>query len=322
MASLAAPGTLRQRISDWIYRPRTPETPPITLGQRRVYIIPTKQGIGYVVVLLLVLIASINYTLSLGYVVTFFLASIGWVALHATHRNLARLELRPGRSDPVFVGESVHFQVTLRAAERVRYAIGLCFASRELKGGDVYIDVPAGEVASAELQRRAERRGRLSPGRLEVFTQYPLGLFHAWSYFDFGQVAIVYPRPDASGGPLPVALGVAADEGTIAPGDDEFAGLRDYQAGDNLRKVAWKAWARGQGLLTKQFHGYQSGDLWLDFSQVSGIDVESRLSRLCHWVLEADQKGLRFGLRLPGVTIEPATGDGHRVRCLEALALA
>jgi uncharacterized protein (DUF58 family) len=132
----------------------------------------------------------------------------------------------------------------------------------------------------------------------------------------------VYPAPDASAGPLPASAGQTADEGTIAPGDEEFAGLRAYQPGDNLRKIAWKSLARGQDLMTKEFHGYQSGELWFDATNTQGAAFEVKLCRICHWILLADQRGIAYGLILPGVRIPPASGDQHRDACLKALALA
>jgi uncharacterized protein (DUF58 family) len=313
---------LRQRISDWIFRPLVPEPSPVTLMQRRIFILPSKQGLGYVGVLLLLLVASINYNLSLGYVLTFFLGSVGWVALHATHRNLSRLTLAPGRTEPVFAGEMARFRVELKSPLRPRYAIAMRFSSQDYRGGDVFADAPKDEVATIDLLLKTRHRGPLAAGRLEVYTRYPLGLFHAWSYVDFGQTILVYPCPDASAGPLPTAHGQAADEGIMAPGDEEFAGLRKYQPGDNLRKIAWKALARGQELLTKEFHGYQTGDLWLDYTVTPGHTQEVKLSRLCYWVLEADRLGLSYGLALPAERIAQGAGTRHRERCLQALAQA
>lgn len=316
------PASIRQRISDWIFRPLTPEATPVVLTQRRIFILPSKEGIGYLVMLLLLLIASINYNLSLGYVLTFFLGAVGWVALHATHRNLSKLEISPGRTQPVFAGETAQFKLQFQSPLRQRFAVAVRFASREHQGGDTFCDVSPQGGGEATLQLKAIQRGILTSRRIEVYTRYPLGLFHAWSYLDFGQQVLVYPAPDASAGPLPASAGQAADEGVMAPGDEEFAGLRAYQPGDNLRKIAWKALARGQELLTKEFHGYQSGELWFDAATTPGALLEVKLSRICYWILEADQRGLAYGLILPGVRIPPASGDRHREACLKALALA
>ena len=87
------------------------------------------------------------------------------------------------------------------------------------------------------------------------------------------------------------------------PGDEEFNMLRAYRPGDAPRQIAWKALAREQGLLTKEFSAMASSELWLDWEDARGADVEARLAVLCHWVLQAEDFGQSFGLRLPGIEI-------------------
>lgn len=308
---------LRQSISDWIFRARAPEAPPVTLVQRRIFILPTRQGYVFAGVLGLLLLASINYTLSLGFLLTFLLAAMGGVAMLHTWRNLAHLRLRPGHCTPVFAGEAAHFGVSVETPMRTRYAV----AVRRRGEHPVFADVEAGNIASLSLPVPAPRRGRVGCGRLEIFTQYPVGLFHAWSYFDFGLTVIVYPRPDPSAGPPPTQSRSDSEEGIPVPGDEEFNMLRPYHAGDPPRQIAWKALARGQDLLTKEFNATASSELWLDWEQARAADTEARLSALTHWVLESERMGQAYGLRLPGVAIPPARGEPHRSRCLAALAL-
>ena len=171
------------------------------------------------------------------------------------------------------------------------------------------------------LPHAALKRGVHRCGRIEVFTRYPVGLFHAWSYVDFGLTLLVYPRPDPMAGTPPAQSRSYNEEGIPVPGDEEFNMLRAYRAGDPPRQIAWKALAREQGLLTKEFSAMASSELWLDWDDARGADVEARLSVLAHWVLQADGFGQSFGLRLPGAEIPPARGEAHRARCLEALAL-
>ena len=65
----------------------------------------------------------------------------------------------------------------------------------------------------------------------------------------------------------------------------------------------------------------QAADLWLDYGATGLSDKEAQLSRLCAWVRSAELQDLRYGLRLPGVHIAPASGTAHLRHCLEALAL-
>lgn len=308
---------LRQSVSDWIFRAASPEAPPVTLVQRRIFILPTRQGYVFALTVLLLLLGSINYTLSLGFVLTFLLASMAGVAMLHTWRNLAHLRLRPGRCEPVFAGDVARFGVTVESPALTRFSIGVRRRGEE----PVYADVAVGEPAAVALPFQTRQRGLERAGRLEIFTRYPLGLFHAWSYVEFDLQVIVYPHPDPAAGSPPQGAGDAAEEGIPIAGDDEFHMLRAYRAGDPPRQIAWKALAREQELLTKEFSATGSSELWLDWDDVPRPDTESRLSVLTHWVLQAEEFGQAYGLRLPGQRIAPDRGAGHRARCLEALAL-
>ena len=307
----------RQSVSDWIFRASIPEAPPVTLAQRRIFILPTRQGYAFAVTLGVLLVASINYALSLGFVLTFTLASMAGVAMLHTWRNLAHLKLRPGRCDPVFAGDTAYFVVTVETPSQARFSIAMRRRDEEA----VFADIAAAETASIALPVAASRRGVVGCGRLEVFTRYPVGLFHAWSYVDFGLSLLVYPRPDPNAGTPPAQSRSTTEEGIPVAGDEEFNMLRAYHAGDPPRQIAWKALAREQGLLTKEFSAMASSELWLDWDEAHAADVEHRLSVLAHWVIQAERFGQSYGLRIPGVKIAPARGEAHRTRCLEALAL-
>lgn len=308
---------LRQSISDRIFRAAVPEAPPVTLGQRRIFVLPTRQGYTFALMLLLLLLASINYSLSLGFLLTFLLGSMAGVGMLHTWRNLAHLRLRPGRCEPVFAGETAAFAVTIESPSLTRFAIGLT-----RRGGEpVHADVRVEEPATLAIVVPTKRRGRIRCGRLEVFTRYPIGLFHAWSYLEFDLAVTVYPRPDPTAGSPPGAGKEAGEEGIPVAGEEEFNMLRAYRAGDPPRQIAWKALAREQELLTKEFSAMASSELWIDWSEACAPDVEARLSILAQWVLKADEYGQAYGLRLPGTRIPADRGEAHRARCLEALAL-
>ena len=171
---------LRQSIADWIFRAAVPEAPPVTLVQRRIFILPTRQGYVFALTLLVMLLASINYQLSLGFILTFLLASMAGVAMLHTWRNLAHLKLRPGRCDPVFAGEAAHFGVTIETPAQTRFAI----AVRRQDEEPVYADVVAGETAAIGLPAHTRRRGVARCGRLEVFTRDLSGAWRPTAAFN------------------------------------------------------------------------------------------------------------------------------------------
>ena len=309
-------------LPDWrnLLRTARPRTGTTILDRRHVYILPTRGGLLFGILLIGMLIGSINYSLSLGFVLTFLLGGLAIVAMLHTWRNLAHLEVAAGRSDPVFAGETAGFGIRLNdRTGRDRYAIGV----RQRAGQAVYADIPAQGTADLLLPLPTQRRGWLDPGRLTVFTEFPLGLFHAWSYVDLNQACLVYPRPAAQAA-LPPHSASTGENGSHqdTQGDDDFSGLRAYQQGDSPRRVDWKASAREQGLLTKQFQGAAHAMLWLDWQHLPGRDAEQKISLLVRQVLDAQHQGLTYGLRLPGREIPPGNGERHAMACLEALALA
>lgn len=310
---------LQRTALGWLFQWRGPETGTIVLSQRRVFILPTAQGMLLALVVLLILVGSTNYDLALGFVLAFLLAAAAIQAMLHTFRNLARLRISAGRCEPVFAGGMARFSLRLENPTLAsRHALAV---SADLVHAD-YIDVPAEGSADAMVEIPAISRGWLQPGRLTLFTRFPAGLFRAWSYAQPDMRCLVYPAPATPGLPLPAVSAGDGEGGEHGFGQEEFAGLRQYRPGDPPRHMAWKAMARDDSLLTKQFAGRAPAELWLDWSLLPpGLDIESRLSHLTHWVLEADRVALPYGLRLPGLAVAPAVGPSHRDACLRALAL-
>lgn len=289
----------------------------VRLDRRRIYILPTYFGFLYSLLLLALLIGSTNYNNSLGFVLTFLLASIGLVSIVHTYRNLHHLRLRAGRANAVFCGSAAQFNLQLDSDEHYpRYNLRLCFKGEKAE----ITDLDAGTDAEVQLSLPTERRGWRQLERITIDTVYPLGLFRAWSHFTLPKRCLVYPRPAEQ--PLP-PLGAANGSGNNQqqPGNNDFVGFRDYQPGDSPRHVNWKAAAHSDELLTKLFGDNESNELWFDWQQLTGLDTESKLSQLCRWVIDAEQSGAHYGLRLPEQTIPLGQGENHQHNCLEALAL-
>jgi uncharacterized protein (DUF58 family) len=292
---------------------------PVTLTQSRIYIVPTRAGVLFGCTGLVMLFGCINYNLGLGYLLTFLMSGVGIVSILHTFRNLVRLQFKPGRPDPVFAGGEALFPVLVANPDAIaRRSIGMLGAGQ----APVFVDVSPGQTTTVHISMPAARRGRLRLEGLRALTTFPLGLFHAWSNMDLDMHCLVYPRPEPGRVSLPGPRAGNSDGLETGQGQDDFAGLRKYQAGDSLRHVAWKALARGQPVMTKQFFGLAAGELWLEWDDLPvSLGREARLSRLTRWVLEATRAGYPYGLRLPSVVIPPGAGPAHDQQCLTALAL-
>jgi uncharacterized protein (DUF58 family) len=305
------------RMHSWSLKRNGVQAGPVRLTQRRIYILPTRHGLLFALTLILLLVGSINYGLGLGFVLTFLLVSMGLVSILHTWRNLANLLINKEKIDNVFAGDEAVFTIGVANTGRLpRYAIGL-----DQQPASAYTNVPPKAYSPLSLRVKSDKRGVLKAPRFNLFSEYPLGLLHAWSYVYLDMQCLVYPRPETPAQPLPYSGNKAGNVNLQAIGNDDFANLRNYRPGDSPRHIAWKAAAREQGLLTKEFSGESGGDVWLDFDAIHHLDMEARLSRLTRWVIDADAAQLRYGLRLPPLTLPLNHGPTHRNRCLEALAL-
>lgn len=310
---------LRQRFEAWVTRNHRPANQPVRLERRRVYILPTRQGYAFALLLLLLFLWSVNYSNSMGFAFTFLLSAVGLNNMWRAHNNLQDLVLRPGATEAVFAGQDAHFDYWLDNPDsKPRYGIGLQWRDRP----PCYADIPARGSATIVLGVPAKRRGRLRPGRLRVFTRFPMGLLQAWSWVEFEQDCLVYPRP-RGGRLLPAAMAksIGSGVGEQGVGSEDYVGFRPYAPGDSPRRIAWRATTRTDQLLVKRFSDQAQPELWLDWRLLEVEAVEPRLEQLCQWVLKAEREEYEYGLRLPGREIPPAHGEIHRRRCLEALAL-
>lgn len=313
---------LRRRINAW-WTQRHPLTDTWTLTQGNIYILPTKAGFVYAFTLFVMLLASINYQLNLGYVLTFLLAGSGLMSMHLTHRTLRGLTLHLRPPPGVFAGEPALVEIVLHSAGRVSHGVGLLLEAADAPlQAPVWVDVPAQGHASARLSFVPARRGLHAVPIVRAETRYPFGLFRAWTIWRPASQVLAYPAPEKPPAPLPPAHAAGGEAASSRASDGgEFEGVRAYQRGDPLRRVVWKKMARTGELVSRDTRVAVQQELWLDYQQAHLPDAERRLSRLSAWVLMAEQAGLVHGLRLPGSEVPLGHGDPHRRAALEALAL-
>lgn len=291
----------------------------VILGRRQLFMLPTRFGLLFAALLVVQLLAAINYANGLAYALTFLLGSLAVVSMLYTHRNLFRLRLAAGICAPVFAGEAASFRIHLtNDSDTPRFGVVVMHDKKE----SARVDIPARGSADVNLGVSAVKRGLLTMPAVTLTTRFPLGLLYSWSRrVTLEQSCLVYPRPAA---PTPLqtraetslepAMGIRAD-------GDDYTGTREFQPGDSPRHVDWKAVARGEAWRVKQFGGGYQATVWLDWDTLAGLDTETRLSVLTRWVLDAQQQGMLYGLRLPQQTLNPANGEAHQHECLKRLAL-
>ncbi|MGB5834641.1 MAG: DUF58 domain-containing protein [Thiohalocapsa sp.] len=290
-----------------------PQSVAVT-NPRQVYILPTRAGLGYAGVLLAMLLGSLNYQNNLALFLTFVMIAAAVVSMHHCWFHLLKLRLAARHGVDVFVGQTARFHIAIdEAGGRARSAIcvrdGACF------------EVASGGRSDVQIRRPAQRRGALQLEKVVLETRYPFGLFRAWTSLPLAATVLVYPAPSRwAPEPGKVAVSEHRGRGDLGTGADDFIGTRNYRPGDSPRQVDWKALARERGLVVKQFGGDRAVRVLIDWQQLRTGDIETRLSLLARQILDAHERGLSYGLRLPGLEVEQDRGEGHKHRCLAALA--
>lgn len=341
---------LRRRWRSW-WNARHPRSDRLTLTQRNVYILPTGAGWLFALLLLTLLVASINYQLSLGHLLTFVLAGVGLSSMHSTHATLRGLTLSAQAGEPVFAGEVAQLQVTLSDGEadeprrrslwrrrpRPRHGIGLRLSPQGTHSGLAagarpdwtWVDVPAGGQTTLQLTQRLARRGGQSPDAIAVETRFPFGLFRAWTVWRPAARWLAWPAPEQPAAPLP-RQGASASSRSVPVASphgaqDETSGVRAWRRGDPLAQVHWRRSAQSLAasgtLISREPAGTAPERLLLDWAQLDALDGERRIARLTAWVLAAEQAGLPYALALPGQPLATGVGPTQRRQALDRLAV-
>lgn len=297
----------------------------VPLLRRRLYILPTRQGLIYTVMLAVMLLGAVNYTNNMAYMLAFMLGSLFMVCMLHTYRNLRGLILNVGEARPVFAGDTARFPILFdnrSGPERAGFCVDVRTSKQKYTEALAGQHIRAGQMLRTQLDIQTTARGYLYAGRLKIRSVFPLGLFRAWTTLNSHSRCLVYPKP--AGDPrLPDLMDdTSRDQSGKLAGADDFTGVRRYHSGDSIRNVDWKAYSREQGLLVKKFSGSGARRLILHWERTARLgDTEARLSQLALWVVRAELEGVQYGLILPGVTVEVGHGENQRHLCLSQLGL-
>ncbi len=312
------PGLSQKPFFNFIEKRSGPFSGSVELTRERVYILPTRSGLIFALLILILLVGSINYSKSLGFALTFLLTGIGNVALYSCWRNLAGLRLKSGASANVFCGETACFSVQLENTDSSpRHAIAI--SQHGIEGE--YTDVPALASAILSLPVKSRQRGRLYAGKFRLASEYPAGLFVAWTWIDLSMQCLVYPTPAAAVNMPSAPDDAGNDSGQNCTGSDEYSHLKKFKPGDNWRRICWKTAAKSDIFYSRQFTGGTPKPRWISWFDLDAESTEVKLSMMTRLVLDAHKQQQPYGLILPDSRLPPATGQSHYQHCLRRLAL-
>ena len=296
-------------------RLRKPETLPIRLDRRRIYVLPTGFGVAFGLLLFVMMLGALNYANNPALLLTCLFGAAAGASLFAGFRVMNGLSLARVGADECHAGTPLMLELRFAPSGHGR-------PSLRVRAGDTEtaFALPRGVEGGTNVSLATTERGWMRAGRLRVSTDYPLGLFHIWSWLNPDAEFLVYPAIENPAPPLPSG-DVRGDFASRAGAGEDHAGLRDYRVTDPPRLIAWKASARHDALLVRDAEHRSDDALVLDYATLHGLDHEARIRRLTAWVLAADAAQRDYLVRIPSGTFGPGAGAVQRHACLRALAL-
>lgn len=312
---------LRQRVRGW-WLARLRPVDQWTLGQRTVYIVPTRAGLAFGLTLLILLLGSINYQLNLGYALTFLLAGSALASMHMTHGSLSGLTLHLRPTAACHAGSAALLEVVATNPGAARHGLGFSVLPDHGEATIAWAEIAARAQSAVTVSHEFPHRGHHALPALQVESRFPFGLFRAWSVWRPAGKVWVYPQPESPAPALPPAQAQSSpgQHSHESPGG-EFDGVRPWRRGDGPRQVVWKKVAHSGEMVSRDSRESTRQQLWLDWALTPGPAPEQRLARLTAWVLAAETHGARWALRLPGAELPPGSGHAHREHALQTLAL-
>ncbi len=308
---------LGNRSERWSFiRPKNPEPLPIEINRKRIYVLPTSFGLFLAGIIAVLLLGALNYNNNPAIFLSFMIAAAAHNSLIHGHLLLSGLCIKTLHAEPVHAGQPVQLRMRFEAKD-ARDRLGLELVCNE---AEEKFTLLAREHIEICLAIPTTRRGWMQTGRMRISTIRPLGLARAWSWLRPDTALLVYPALEAHAPSLPEAQGEGSQARMHSQGE-HLHQLREYRLGDARKQIAWKASARSEHLLVREYETQTAKEVQLDWFSLGTLPYEARISRLARWVVDAEKSGCRYSLRLPQELIASGHGLEQRHACLRALAL-
>ncbi len=290
----------------------------------------TPVGWGYVVILILSLLAAWNTGTNLLYIVVGGLSSFVFFSLVLARFLLGNISLH--RTAPRAVYRDQPFQVHVRVENHrkwfpaVSLRLELDSDTQRTSGYVGYL--PAGQAARLSVEECFDKRGEHVLAGYRIVCGFPFGLVERCRDFNDGSKVLVYPRVHlirASAFQRIPSAGKVSNQST--DDGDEYFGLREYVPGDDIRRIVWRISARLDKWIVRELAQYQSRLVVLALDTTFNPNVEDFNDRFEQSIELTASIAIMLLRRRNEVSIvtskgflEGGDGKGHERRVLELLA--
>lgn len=295
-----------------------------TTHRRQLYILPTKAGWVFTLLVFLLFLASVKFSHQATFLLTFLLCGFGIISSFHTQKNINKITLSVKNAPAIFSGATTDFICRLHnPSDTKRHNVWILCSDHTSSS-----DIQANSTAKHTIKLTPTKRGLFELPAINITSHYPLGILFGWSRaFQSDATCLVYPQPkDLLSQPDSVLI--TSDEGqpqlssttSQQHNGEQISSLKPYQEGDRLRDIHWPSLAKTSQLVSKEYDNNTEFKRIFSWQQVSRLTTENKLSQLTFWLLQAEKKQTSYQLSIPGFTSEHAQGDAHLHDCLEKLA--
>ncbi|UXR65770.1 DUF58 domain-containing protein [Bdellovibrio bacteriovorus] len=284
--------------------------------KKRTYIMPSRFGVAFGAMALVLFFLAVGYANNLIYIFVFFLISVAVTGILLTNKNMDIVRVEGIESPELFAKEEGRVRVDLENNSDIpAWEVEAVFAkSKDLTER---ISLAPKSQESLFLRFTPLSRGYISLPRITLQSVYPFGLLRAWKYAVSEQKILIFPQRR---GDVEFPVDSVSGEGMQQSG--LFRDHRTFQSADPLSRIDWRASARRQELLVKNYEEPEKPALSFSWEQTAYLeDPESRISQLCLWVDQAAKQGYSYSLTVGSKEHGKNSGAAHRQECLKTLAL-
>jgi uncharacterized protein (DUF58 family) len=312
---------IKRRLNRWLKR-RIPPASKHKLSNRNIFIMPTRFGYAYLVFVILLFLLATNYQNNVIMLLSYLMASLFITTMMHSFYNFSGIVLSSDKQAAGYAKHNISFPINLIVPNK---RLDLSFSFDDHQATHLPKSVKGEQTVYVFCSY--ENRGVYLPGRLKVWSEYSFGLFITWTRIDFNHRCSVYPEAttlsnnqnsftDSSKNNVLFETSLLE----YKPGTDDFFELKSHVIGEPLSRIAWKQFARGQGLLTKHYQNQEGSIRWLKLADMPNHGLEKQLQYLCFLVNDFSNTGQTFGLDLGTDKTQPNQGEHHFKQCLMALA--
>lgn len=199
--------------------------------------------------------------------------------------------------------------------------------------------LPRGTSQRLSYRGRIPQRGKYRLGPIRISSRFPFGLFRHWVVVDQWDELIVYPRLGRLSRRWHARWhesfeGAQRREQRSGRAEGDFYGVRPWRPGDSRRWIHWRASARHQTVVVREFELYRNRDLAIIVNLYLPSPQQGLLNESVEWAVsfaatlvnQACRKGgNRIGLGIAGgrpVWLFAPASTGLLEEAMHQLALA